>query len=239
MQAPFAYEIYTQLKESNQKLILNPDIENARKAYLNNHDIVRGLDMGAGSRVESVSTGRRISSIARYGISSPKDCTFLQSLIKHCDATIGIELGTALGISTAYLAKSTYFNKIYSFEGDKEQVELARNLLTSLNCANWEVVEGNIDDQLPRKLQMLESIGFALIDANHTSEALLRYFDLLVNSMSPNGIMLIDDIRWSRDMYRGWKQLVSRHEVALSLEYAQKGILLFKQGISKQHYVVY
>lgn len=238
LQAPFAFEMYSKLKTAKKGQKTDPDIEAARIKYLNNHEVISDQDLGAGSQIESKSSSRKLSTIARYGISSQEDCTFLKGLINCCPSSVCIELGTSIGIATAYLARSGHFEHVYSFEGNEVLVKHASTLLSSLDCDNWEIIEGNIDYKLPKLLQSTENIGFALIDANHTSTALLRYFDLLAEKMASNGIMLIDDIRWRMDMYSGWKELISRKKITLSLEYAQKGIVFFKQGIPKQHYVV-
>ena len=76
-----------------------------------------------------------------------------------------------------------------------------------MNLDNIKVVPGNIDQRLPEFLEGIDSIDFVIIDANHTERALLMYVDLLKTKLSPHGVMVIDDIRWSAEMYRAWKRL--------------------------------
>ena len=235
IQAPFAFEFYNELRKALEKSDVIDEIEHARDRFLDDHLLVDGEDMGAGSRVNRTST---ISSIAQYGISSKRDCMFLLALANICNPQICIELGSSLGISTAYLAKSGHINSIYSFEGNKALVKSACQLLDELDAQEAQIMQGNIDAELPRLLSKLESVDLAIIDANHTENALLNYFRLLKPKMQSNSIVMIDDIRWSNEMYRGWRKIIGEREVTVSMEFLCRGLIFFKKGIQKQHYVL-
>ena len=211
------------------------EIEHARDQYLSNHMLIDGEDMGAGSRVNKNAT---ISSIAQYGISSRRDCMFLLALADICKPETCIELGSSLGISTAYLAKSEHVDSIYSFEGNKALVEVACQLLDELDAHKAQIIHGNIDTELPRLLNKLGHVDLAIIDANHTEKSLLNYFRLLQPKMQSESVIMIDDIRWSKEMYRGWRKIIVEREVTLSMEFLSKGLLFFKKGIQKQHYIL-
>ena len=127
--------------------------------------------------------------------------------------------------------------KVYSLEGNGVLVEKAKDLLHRLDIENVQILEGNIDSELPTLLDKVESIDLVIIDANHTRKALCYYFQLLISKMGTHGIMFIDDIRWSRDMYGGWQELLQRSEVTLSMEFLNFGLLFFEKGIQKQHYI--
>lgn len=215
----------------------NAAIEEKRKSYLKDRSKVFGSDLGAGSRLLK-SSGQRISDIAAHGISSKKDCAFLSELIKMKQPKVSIELGTSLGIATSYLAKSSKQNFVHTFEGNNSLIQKARELFGQLNCENVDIHHGDIDEMLPRKLAQLDKIDFAVIDANHTHDAVLNYFDLLQEKISDTGIMIIDDIRWSPAMNRAWKNLISREAVSISIEFLNKGVLLFEKHLQKQHYTL-
>ena len=57
---------------------------------------------------------------------------------------------------------------------------------------------------------------------------------------APGGlrVMVIDDIRWSRNMYRGWKALQAQKSVGMSMEFMNQGLLFFSHSIQKQHYIL-
>ena len=48
----------------------------------------------------------------------------------------------------------------------------------------------------------------------------------------------MDDIHWSRGMYRAWKNIVGRPEIRLSIELFNMGIVFTGEKIQKDHFVV-
>ena len=185
-----------------------------------------------------MSNKKTIAGIARYGISSKKDCIFLYEIIKMIQPKTCIELGTSLGIATAYISKSSVKGQVYSFEGNEDLVAFSTKVLHKLDCKNVQIIQGDIDRRLPEFLSEIHKIDFALIDANHTEKALLTYFKMLHLKIVPGGIIVIDDIRWSREMYRAWEKACADMHVSISIEFLNKGLLIFDLGISKQHYVL-
>lgn len=235
IQAPFAYRFYTQLKQLIQSTVANNEIEHSRNLLLQDNSIITGKDYGAGSKLKNATT---VSSIAKKGISSQKDCIFLQSMAKLCEIETCVELGTSLGVASAYIASASNVRNIYSLEGNEALVVKAKQLFARLNQDKVKVIPGNIDIELPLLLSQIKSVDMAIIDANHTKKALLHYYQLLQPKMTASGIIFIDDIRWSNEMYAGWKALILKQEVRLSMEFANFGLLFFKKVLSKQHYVL-
>lgn len=235
IQAPFAYQFYQQLKKSVAGAERIQEIENIRHQYLNDNRPIIGDDLGAGSRMIKTST---IASIARHGISSRRECMLLHKLASIFNSEICVELGTSLGIATSYIASAKSVKKVFSFEGNNMLVDKAYNLFQTLGNEKVEIVKGDIDVELPILLESLDNINFAIIDANHTKRALMNYYEMLSPKMNVNGIMVIDDIRWSLEMYNGWKKIIQNPAVSLSFEFLNQGLLFFKEGMQKQHYIL-
>jgi predicted O-methyltransferase YrrM len=234
IQAPFAYQFLEKLKQAIRSSKPFADVEHERESLASELSLVKGDDFGAGSKLKEST----ISNIVRFGISSTRTCIFLHQLANVSNAGICIELGTSLGIATAYLARSSSMKKVYSLEGNKVLAGEAQDLLHRLDIKNVEIIEGNIDSELPILIGNVDAIDLAIIDANHTREALIRYYQLLESKMHDHSILFVDDIRWSRDMYAGWLDLSQRVEVSLSMEFLDFGLLFFEKGIQKQHYIL-
>lgn len=238
LQAPFAYKFYTQLIRAIKHSAGIGKIEEIRESMLKDQTVISGHDYGAGSRIICKNKVKTVSSIAQTGISSKKDCIFLSEVANIIRPGTCIELGSSLGIATAYLSKVDSVQAIYSFEGNKMLATMTRDMLKQLNVGNTKIIHGNIDVELPRILDHIDHLDFALIDANHTEKALLSYYNMLCQKMSDDGIIIVDDIRWSIEMYFAWKKLVNMKEVMLSMEFLNKGLLFFKKGVCKQHYIL-
>jgi len=236
IQAPLAFQIFNELKKGRKEARSNDEIEQYRRVFQKDHAQITDDDMGAGSMVSKVNT---ISSIAKYGISSEKDCLFLRKMAELCEAKICLELGTSLGIATSYLANAKNVDLVYTFEGKMQLVKKARQLFDDLHIKKIQIVEGDIDDELPAALDHIDHVDLAIIDANHQKKALLAYFNLLKAKVSSHGVIIIDDIRWSTDMYQGWLKLVKSNDVSLSMDFLNKGVLFFEKGIQKQHYILW
>ena len=238
LQAPYVFDFYSELKKGISSGSPDPEIENIRQELKSNYALVDGIDYGAGTQVIDKSEQRNISTIAKVGISTPGTCLLLHQLIKMARPGICLELGTSLGITTAYLSRAMPNGQILTFEGNEALCKIAEENWQKLRCANIALQQGNIDETLPKTIDQSEKIDFAIIDANHTREALLRYYELISSHMNENGMIYIDDIRWSIEMNQGWQELIRDPKVTISLEFRDGGLLIFKEGISKQHYVL-
>lgn len=238
LQAPFIFEFYSSLIKGIENNAGIAEIEAIRKSLLKDMSKVSGNDLGAGSRLAKSSRNKTIAAIARHGISSKKECIFLSELAKSFQPQTCIELGTSLGIATSYLARSIKNGCIYTFEGNDELLQNANKVFSQLNIENVQIINGNIDKTLPIQLEQLDIVDLAVIDANHTCEALLGYFNLLKVKMNSAGIIIIDDIRWSVEMYCAWKKLILDETVTLSIEFLNNGVLFFEKGLQKQHYIL-
>lgn len=195
---------------------------------------MEGQEFGAGSRV--FKNQRRVSNIARYGVTKPKYSLLLQRLIRHVQATNIIELGTSLGLNTAYLSLADDKAQITSFEGNMDLVDIAEGNLETLDIHNAAVIPGNIDQSLKQFLDSNQKIDLAFLDANHTGEATIRYIMLMKPHLHHDSVLVIDDIYWSRDMTMAWKQLKSLSWSFLALNLFQMGILFVNPRFEKKEY---
>ena len=48
----------------------------------------------------------------------------------------------------------------------------------------------------------------------------------------------MDDIHWSRGMYRAWSRIIKRPEISLSIELFNTGIVFVGEKIQKDHFAV-
>jgi len=238
LQAPYVYEFFSSLSQLFHSMALEEDIEAVRNDLKQSKLKIRGNDMGAGSLLAGSNGERTVASIARLGISSTDDCRFLAALVKQTKAKAIIELGTSLGIATGYISKAARQAVVYSMEGNEQLCDLAEHHWAQLGNPNIELIRGNIDQNLPAVLSKLKTIDFAVIDANHTGGALLNYFQQINEHLSEEGVIYIDDIKWSCEMYNAWREIVNRDHITLSMELRSSGLVINKAGINKQHYIL-
>lgn len=236
LHSPFLYPFYTKvIKKDGTKGF--ETIETLRKKLLQNDETVLVEDLGAGSRV-SQSNKRKVSQIAKHASTPPRFSRLLNRIITHFDYKNIVELGTSLGLNSAYMASAKEDVQLFTFEGSKSIANLAKQSLNELNCSNYQLIEGNIDTTLSRWIESAPQIDLAYIDANHRYEPTIRYFELLLPKMSTSGIIILDDIHWSKEMNDAWEVLKNHPNVSLSLDLFEAGILFLQPDLMKENYIL-
>ena len=77
-------------------------------------------------------------------------------------------------------------------------------------------------------------IDFAFIDANHTYESTLSYFNAIKSKLSDNAIVIIDDIYWSREMAKVWKDITFYIDEGACIDIYKCGIIIFDRKVNPQ-----
>ena len=236
LHSPFFYQFYDKLIKQKSRSKEWKTIEGARNKLLKDTREIKLIDLGAGSKVEK-SDSRTIKSIAKYSLSSPKFSQFLCTLIRYLNFTTIIELGTSLGINSAYLASANPTASLFTFEADPSAMKIAKRVNSTRK--NIQYFLGDIANLLPEMLKENKApIGLVYADANHTYEATIDYFDIILPNLSSNSIYIIDDIHWSKSMKKAWEELKKHTAVTTSIDLFDAGLLFFNPDFKKQHYVL-
>lgn len=228
--SPFVYSLCEELFDNPNAFYEFDTLDQTYRQLLENRQRLRVQDFGAGSRHFKTAT-RKVSSIAWHGISSPKKYRLLFRLVNYFDSERIVELGTSLGLSAMSMALANSKAMVYSLEGDPALVAFARKLHQDKGLKNIEVMEGRFEEQLPALLQKLDKIDLAFIDGNHRKDATLNYFNLLLDHIHPQSVLVFDDIYWSEEMQEAWQQIKSHPKVKLSIDLFHFGLVFFREEI--------
>jgi predicted O-methyltransferase YrrM len=229
------FDLYRQVLKKGIRPGVPASIKQIRMACLNNDKKLNTRNPGAGSHRRGLV--RRVRDIARISGSGEKTCSLLYALTQYYRPEQTVELGTSLGLGTLCLAGPSE-GRVFTFEANDDVADVAEENFKSSGLNNIALIRGDIDRTLPQFVSEDRKIDMVFIDANHTEKALVRYFEMLLPVMSAKGLMVVDDIRWSPGMYRGWKRLADRNEVALSVDLLRQGLLIFKPDFHKAHYYI-
>ncbi|MGF1638416.1 MAG: O-methyltransferase [Cyclobacteriaceae bacterium] len=236
IQAPFAYTFYKDIiKDKRHEADPFYDL---LKSHSKNSTPISKNQFGAGSKSTNSSKPITLGQIIRSSISPFKISALLVRIARFMEAATIVELGTSAGINTLRLANFLPKSRIFTFEGNPDLIMFARKLLKDHNYRNVSIIEGDIDNTLAEFVRCGNVADLIYIDANHQGTALKHYFNLLRNPTFSHQIVVVDDIRWSSDMFKAWSELCSRQEVRLSFDLGRLGILLFRDSLVKQHYIV-
>ncbi len=233
LHSPYYFNLYKDLKSYlKENKNGNPKIERLRKKFLSSNQEILRTDYGAGSRW-SKGQKQKVAVIAKH-VSSPLKFSLLyQFLCKLSPANTVLELGTSLGINTAYLA-AVCKGELYSYEGDPILMGLAREHLSQESHIN--LVTGNLNETLRMSLLALNSVDFVLIDANHRYVPTIDYFKQIVPKLHAESILVIADIHWSKQMKKAWQELKNYPSVTESIDFFDCGVLFFgKHGVRNDY----
>ena len=241
MHSPTLFYIVRMVMYDDNAYYAFPRIEQQRKALLHSTATIRQHDYGTGAHADSGSatTVRRVAYIARTHLESPKIAQLLYRLVNHLTTTqrrplIIVELGTSLGITTAYLAAPSVKNNVQTYEGAEEVLEVAEQVWRTLKLTNIEPILGNIDQTLPKHCP--KQIDLAYIDANHTYEATVRYFRQLLPHIGSHAIVVVDDIHHSPEMERAWHEIQTVKQVTSTIDCFHTGLVFFNPHYIRKHY---
>lgn len=235
LHSPYLFDFYTKVIRAARKMDSNPRIEALRKVYAHDHRKIMTGDWGAGSRLYQRKPVR-ISEIVHTGLTRSKYSKLLLAIINYYQCRTVIELGTSMGLNTLYLSSGERVHRILTYEANPELVEIAEKIFDSHAVKDIQLIQGNLDYTLLDSLNQLDKINFVYLDANHTREATLRYFDQLRPILSERSVMVFDDIYWSREMTKAWKTICRLSRENLCLDLFQVGILIFDKNAPQGYF---
>jgi predicted O-methyltransferase YrrM len=236
--SPFIYQLCEEVFYNNFEFYHFKQLNKLRTNLLQSKQIINFIDYGAGSK-KLKSNKRAISDITKYGISNKKQNEILFKLIHFLNCNTIIELGTSVGLNTLYLAMPNKENKIYTIEANNELCLLAKENAKKLNVNNITVLNNLFDVALPNLLNQLNTFDMLYVDGNHTYEATLNYFNLALQKINNKSIIVLDDIHWSKEMYKAWKEIKNNKNVKCSIDAFYFGILFFDANfIEKVEYKI-
>lgn len=160
---------------------------------------------------------------------------FLMRLLRELAPQSCLELGTGLGISAAYQGAALRLNgagRLITLDGSPQWAAIAEDGLESLGLEHVAVAVGPIADTLADVLRDAAPLDYALVDAEHTEEATVGYFESIVGHMSPQAVMVFDDIPWSRELRRTWRRIAQDERVSAAFALGRMGVAVISRGPS-------
>jgi predicted O-methyltransferase YrrM len=228
MHSPFVFDFILNVLNNKSNFQPPREIELLRKKLLDDRRIIDIEEMGAGSRTSSIDQ-RTISQIATSALKSKRLAQLLFRLAKYYRPQTVIELGTSLGLTTAYLSKANSSSQIVTIEGNIATAAVAAENFEKLNCSNIRLLQGNFDIVLPALINDLSSVDLAYIDGNHRYQPTINYFLQCLSKSHEETIIVFDDIHWSADMEEAWEEIKCHPSVQYSIDIFFLGFVFFRK----------
>ncbi len=194
---------------------------------------LRITDFGAGGQKQFT---RRVKAVYRRSVITRQYGQLLFRIAKAFDVKHILELGTSLGLSSAYLAMGKPKASVLTIEGCPELAAFARGLHKDAGIQNIRVLHAAFDDELEAVLKGNGPFQLFYVDGNHTYEASKRYITLIQQYSSSQIVLILDDIHWSKGMEKVWLETVKAPEIRLSIDLYRMGILILNTDLPKEHF---
>ncbi|WP_339611913.1 class I SAM-dependent methyltransferase [uncultured Planktosalinus sp.] len=232
--SPFVYDLINQCFKDKESYPEYKSLENYTKNLTHCKEILLVKEFGSGSRVFR-SNKRKVSAIARHAAISNKRQQLLFRLTRFFNFQNTLELGTSLGKATIAFALSKN-NHVISVEGCRATASFTQKALKQAGCSNAEVIIEPFESFLNNKIDNL--IDCIYIDGNHTYKDTINYFQKLLPVIHNNSLMIFDDIYWSAEMQRAWKEIAAHPKVTVAIDTFQWGIVSFRKEQKKETFTI-
>ena len=238
MHSPFVFDFILHVLNNRNGYTPPAEMEDLRKRLLKDFTTIEVEDLGAGSR-KGAPKKRSVKQIAATAVKPRKWSHFLYRLVRHYSPNNIIELGTSLGLSTAYMAAAHPGATVYTIEGSTAIQQLAAQHFALLGRQNIQSFQGHFDAILPSVLAKTSSVDLSYIDGNHRYAPTLSYFNQLLPKINNNSIFIFDDIHWSAEMEQAWREIKKHPSVTVSVDLFFMGLVFFRQEVKvPQHYAI-
>lgn len=233
--SPFVYQLTDEVIYDFNSKSDYKSVEAQRKKLFNDDSLLTVTDLGAGSHLNK-NRVKQVRQIAKNALKSPRLAQLIYRLAKENHPKNIIELGTCLGITTAYLSKACPDAEIITIEGCPETAKVAYRNFQDLDLDNVELQVGNFDILLPQVAAKEGQLDFVYIDGNHRKEATLNYFNWCLPKVHENSLIIFDDIYWSKGMKEAWQEIKDHPEVTVTIDLFWIGLVYFRKGQAKEHF---
>ena len=235
--SPFVFDFITKVLTDKKVYPAYEIVEDLRRRLLKESEVLTVEDFGAGSRIERGSR-HTVSSIARHAAKPEKYGKLLYRMVNYYRPFTILELGTSLGITTAYLSTANPDARVTTMEGSSAIAEKAGQNFRDLQLSNINIVEGNFDTTLA-DVSKSSSLDFVFLDGNHRRDPTVCYFNTILQRITDQSIVVVDDIHWSPDMEEAWHTIKTNSAVKCSVDLFFMGIIFFRKDfVEQQHFTI-
>ena len=223
--SPFVFDFVQHVLNDKTNYPAYQLIEAQRKKMLTDKSVIAVEDLGAGSSVIKTKE-RAVADIAASSLKPKKYAQLLYRLVQYYKPHHIVELGTSLGMTSAYLAAAHDKGHVFTCEGSAAIARVARQNFQVLHLNNITLTEGDFAQTLDPLLEQLQVVDLAFVDGNHREVPTLDYFQRILKRSTTSTILIFDDIHWSAEMESAWEAIKLHPQVTLSIDLFFIGIVL-------------
>lgn len=235
--SPFVYTFLEDVLYADYKNETLNQLHEFKQKLKQDRRLIDIVDLGAGSTINK-SNSRPVKDIAKNSSKHSKYGRLFYRMIQHYQPENVLELGTSLGLSTAYFAKANSELSVTTLEGCSNTLKIAKENFDQLRIQNIKCVQGDFNETLEKVLNEIGNVDFVFFDGNHQEEPTLEYFEKCLPHISNKTIFIFDDIHWSEGMMNAWDKIKGHPKTVVTLDLFFLGIVFFDSRLTPQDFLI-
>jgi hypothetical protein len=160
---------------------------------------------------------------------------FLFSLARQLRPKVCLELGTATGLSSLYLAQGLVLNRygtLYTLEQDERNYAVGRQSLWSIRD-HVEFCLGDFGEVMDDLLPSIPPPDLVFADCVYVGEESVELIEHFSRYLNPDTVVIYGGVHWSNDLIGTWEKTRSQPEVEASLDLSELGVLRRRASADK------
>ena len=235
VQSPFVYDLVTNCFYDRKNYHDYQRLLTYKKTLLKNSNTIAVTDLGAGSQSMKSNT-RVIANIAKNAGSTNFRTKLLYRTIRYFKPRNILELGTSMGLASQAMSLGYPQTKITTIEGCPNVSAFTKAQFKAQNLVNIELLTGDFSKVIPNLSE--ESFDVVFLDGNHSKEATIKYFEMLLPKAHNDSVFIFDDIYWSKGMTEAWQAVINHPKVTVSIDTFFWGFVFFRKEQAKEHFSI-
>ena len=235
--SPFVYALVNKVFNNKKNSIELEKIYAILSDYLKNTKKITLDEHGAKTQFRS-RENLSIRKIIKQSAIPKKYGRLLYNLAGYFKPESILELGTSVGISTAFIGSAPKNSEFITIDASEAKLNVAKEIANRLDLNKIQFIHGNFDEVLDSALLKINNLDFVFFDGNHRKEPTLRYFQSCLEKAHNNSVFIFDDIHWSNEMEEAWNEIKRNKKVRVSIDIFRMGIVFFRSELSFQHFVI-
>ena len=235
--SPFVFDLVTKCFYNTGNYTEYKTLKEYRKKLLQYRQFIEVTDFGAGSRIFK-SNNRQVSKIAQTAGVTVKRAELLFRIVRYFKPENILEIGTSLGLATSALSLGNQKSKITTLEGCPKTAQQAQEQFKEFQLTTIQSVVSEFNEYLKKNLITNTHYQLIYFDGNHSKEATLNYFELLLPTITNETVWIFDDIHWSLEMEKAWEKIRNHPKVTVTIDTFQWGLVFFRKEQEKEHFII-
>lgn len=235
--SPFVFDLYHNVLLHDGHFPAYDRVETLRAKLLQDNRKLQVTDLGAGSKMLK-QRQRKVKEIARSSAKTAKYGQLLFRLVNFFQPETIFDLGTSLGITTSYIGEARRQAAVYTFEGCPNIAKVAIGNFRQLGLTQVQLIQGDLDETLAHQLKQVTKLDFAFFDGNHRYTPTMQYFENCLTRKHEDSVFVMDDIYWSAEMKRAWKEIKQHPQVMQTVDLFFVGLVFFRTTQPKEHFTL-